>query len=151
MTIWSKIFGGSAQADSVDYYEEALALADEGKFHEALTSLRLALRELPGDPVVLQQIAITYTRVGMDAEAVKTYKHVLLKHPQEPGAHYGLAFLLLRDSQGGDKAGAIEHLEAFMEVRPTEEEAKEHVAHAEETLERLRAETDTQEQEGDNS
>ena len=52
MSMWSKIFGGSARADQVDYYEEALALSKDGKFHEALTSLRLALKDSPGDPVV---------------------------------------------------------------------------------------------------
>lgn len=135
MSIWSKIFGGSARAERVDYYEEALALSNEGKFHEALTSLRLALKEAPGDPVVLQQIAIAYTRMGMDSEAVKTYRHVLQKSPQTPGAHYGLAFLLLRQ---GAQAEAIEHLEAFLANSPSEDEAHEHIVHARETLQELR-------------
>ena len=135
MSIWSKIFGGSARAERVDYYEEALALSNEGKFHEALTSLRLALKEAPGDPVVLQQIAIAYTRMGMDSEAVKTYRHVLQKNPQTPGAHYGLAFLLLRQ---GAQAEAIEHLEAFLANSPSEDEAREHIDHARETLQELR-------------
>lgn len=135
MSIWSKIFGGSARADRVDYYEEALALSNEGKFHEALTSLRLALKESPGDPIVLQQIAIAYTRMGMESEATKTYRHVLQKNPQTPGAHYGLAFLLLRQ---GAKAEAVEHLEAFLAARPAEDDAGEHIAHAERTLAELR-------------
>lgn len=138
MSIWSKIFGGSASADRVDYYEEALALAKEGKFHEALTSLRLSLKESPGDPVVLQQIAITYTRMGMDSEAAKTYRHVLQRNPRTPGAHYGLAFLLLRQ---GARAEATEHLEAFLANGPSEEEAAEHIAHARDTLVDLRGET----------
>lgn len=138
MSIWSRIFGGSARADRVDYYEEALALSKEGKFHEVLTSLRLALKESPGDPVVLQQIAITYTRMGMDSEAVKTYRHVLQRNPQTPGAHYGLAFLLLRQ---GAPAEAVKHLEAFLAASPAEEEAREHIAHARKTLEDLRGGT----------
>lgn len=137
MSIWNKIFGGTAGDERVDYYEEGLALSQEGKFHEALTSFRLALKETPGDPVVLQQIAITYTRMGMDADAVKTYRHVLYRYPQTPGAHYGLAFILLR--QGG-QGEAIEHLEAFLAEKPTDEHAKDHVAHAEATLSRLRGE-----------
>lgn len=138
MSIWSKIFGGSARAEQVDYYEEALALSNEGKFHEALTSLRLALKESPGDPVVLQQIAIAYTRMGMDSEAVKTYRHVLQRNPRTPGAHYGLAFLLLRQGAPGE---AIEHLEAFLANSPSEDEAREHIAHARETLHGLRGKT----------
>jgi Flp pilus assembly protein TadD len=73
MAWWQKLFG-SEEASRVDYYDEGLALLSEGKFHEALTSLRLALKEHPGDPVILQQIAIAYTRIGMTDEAAKTYR-----------------------------------------------------------------------------
>ena len=135
MTIWNRIFGGTAGAERVDYYEEGLALSREGKFHEALTSFRLALKESPGDPIVLQQIAITYTRMGMDTDAAKTYRHVLYRYPQAPGAHYGLAFILLRQ---GEHHEAVEHLEAFLAGGPSEEEAGEHIAHAQATLQELR-------------
>ena len=135
MTIWNKIFGGTSGAERVDYYEEGLALSQEGKFHEALTSFRLALKESPGDPIVLQQIAITYTRMGMDEDAAKTYRHVLYRYPQAPGAHYGLAFILLRQ---GSEAEAAEHLEAFLSGGPAEDEAGDHMAHAQATLRQLR-------------
>ena len=96
MPWWNKILGGSKVTGRVDYYEEGIDLLSEGKYHEALTSFRLALKESPGDTVVLQQIAIAYTRIGMTDEAVKTYRHVLQKEPGSAGAHYGLAYLLLR-------------------------------------------------------
>jgi Tfp pilus assembly protein PilF len=115
----------------VDYYEEGLELLTEGKFHEALTSFRLALKESPGDPVVLQQIAIAYTRIGMTEEAAKTYRHVLRSNPDAPGAHYGLAFLYLH---GGEPDQAVRHLRAFLEHAPHGAEAREHVAHARTTL-----------------
>ncbi|MXX54312.1 MAG: tetratricopeptide repeat protein, partial [Gemmatimonadetes bacterium] len=95
----------------------------------------LALKDPPGDPGVLQQIAIAYTRMRMESEAVKTYRHVLQRNPQTPGAHYGLAFLLLRQGERGE---AIEHLETFLANSPSEDEAKEHIAHARETLQELR-------------
>jgi hypothetical protein len=44
---------------------------------------------------VLQQIAITHTRIGMTDEAAKTYRQVLERDANAAGAHYGLAFLLL--------------------------------------------------------
>lgn len=135
MTIWNKIFGGTSGAERVDYYEEGLALSREGKFHEALTSFRLALKESPGDPIVLQQIAITYTRMGMDADAAKTYRHVLHRYPHAPGAHYGLAFILLRQGEGEE---AVEHLEAFLAAGPSEDAAGEHITHAQATLRELR-------------
>lgn len=130
MSLWNKIFGGPGKNEHVDYYEEGVALGREGRFHEALTSLRLALKESPGDPVVLQQIAIMYTRIGMEEEAMKTYRHVLNRNPGEPGAHYGLAFLLLRS---GDEDEAVEHLQAFLQ-RPLPSRAREHEAYARATL-----------------
>ena len=137
MSFWNKIFGGPVRANRVDYYEEGLALAQEGSFHEALTSLRLALKESPGDPVVLQQIAIAYTRMGMEEEAVKTYQHVLARNQESAGAHYGLAFILLRQ---GNRAEAIDHLEAFLDQSPRDPEAHDHVNHARTTLQELQGE-----------
>lgn len=135
MSLWNKIFGGPVRAERIDYYEEGLLLAQEGKHHEALTSLRLALKEAPGDPIVLQQIAIAYTRIGMEEEAVKTYRHVLHRNPDSPGAHYGLAFLMLRH---GSASEAVEHLDAFLANPPTDAEAQDYVEHARRTLAELK-------------
>ena len=86
MAWWNKLFGSSGQTERVAYYDEGLALIAEDKIHAALTSFRLALKASPGDTVVLQQIAIAYTRIGMTDEAEKTYRHVLQKDPQAAGA-----------------------------------------------------------------
>ncbi|RMH17978.1 MAG: hypothetical protein D6701_06935 [Gemmatimonadetes bacterium] len=137
MAWWKKLFGEDGDTGRVDYYEEGLALLAEGKFHEALTSFRLALKESPGDPVVLQQIAIAYTRIGMTEEAAKTYRHVLQKTPDAAGAHYGIAFLLVRS---GHEAEAIPHLQAFLRHAPNTPDAGEHVEHARRTLARLTGE-----------
>ena len=136
MAFWKKLLG-SDDDQRVDYYDEGVSLIEAGKFHEALTSFRLALKESPGDTVVLQQIAICYTRIGMTDEAAKTYKHVLQKAPGAAGAHYGLAFLLLSD---GDAAEATGHLEAFLANAPEDSEASDHVDHARATLAQLRGE-----------
>ena len=137
MAWWTKLFGGSAGVERVAYYDEGLALLEEGKSHEALTSFRLALKESPGDTVVLQQIAMVYTRIGMTEEAVKTYRHVLQKTPEAAGAHYGLAFLLVRSGQEPD---AIPHLRAFLENAPVGQEAGDHVSHARDMLAKLTGE-----------
>jgi len=109
-----------------------------GKFHEALTSFRLALKESPGDPVVLQQIAICYTRIGLTGEAAKTYRHVIQKNPRAAGAHYGLAFIMLRGERPDE---SIPHLEAFLADAPDGADAGAHVEHARWTLAQLRAGT----------
>lgn len=134
-----KLFGGEDDEDKVDYYDEGLALQRAGKFHDALTSFRLALRDAPGDVVVLQQIAITYTRIGMSDEAIRTYRSVLDKKPDAPGAHYGIAYLLLK---AGKETEAVSHLEAFLQNPPRGTEAAEHIGHARSTLAQLRGETD---------
>ena len=134
MGIWKKIFG--EENAPPDYYREGLELLKVGKYHEALTSLRLALRSTPGDMAVMQQIAITYTRIGMTEEASKTYRSVLAADPNASGAHYGLAFLLLRE---GQNAEAEEHLRRFLDSAPAGAEAQRHVAHAKEKLAELQA------------
>ena len=137
MSIWNKLFSASGDPDRVDYYSEGLELLKDGKFLAALTSFPLALNESPGDPVVLQQIAITYTRIGMTDEAAKTYRHVLKNNPSAPGAHYGLAFLYLR---AGSHEDGARHLRAFLENAPTTPDAMEHISHARATLAQLTGE-----------
>jgi tetratricopeptide (TPR) repeat protein len=137
MAFWKKLFGDDDHR-RVDYYREGADLLRDGKFHEALTSFRLALKEAPGDAVVLQQIAICYTRIGMTDEAAKTYRHVLQKDPGASGAHYGLAFIQLRAGQVED---AIGHLEAFLAAPPRDVGAADHVGHARATLAQLRGES----------
>jgi Flp pilus assembly protein TadD len=133
MGIWKKLFG--SDSDTVDYYREGVDLLNAGKYHEALTSFRLAQREAPQDVAVLQQIAIAYTRIGMTDEAIKTYRAVLSHEPGTASAHYGLAFLLLRQGRPDD---AERHLEKFLAAPPDGDEALRHVEHARETLQRLR-------------
>ena len=134
MAFWKKIIGQDSPS-KVDYYREGVELLGEGKFHDALTSFRLALKESPGDTLVLQQIAICYTRIGLTKEAAKTYRHVLQKEPDASGAHYGLAFILLRTGQADE---AIQHLEAFLADPPSDQGARDHVNHARSTLAQLR-------------
>lgn len=135
MSWFSRIIGKGDQGGKVDYQGEAQALLESGQFHDALTSFRLALKESPGDPVILQQIAITYTRIGMTDEAVKTYRHVLQRDPEASGAHYGLAFILLRR---GERVEAAQHLEAFLRTPSLGLDDEQHRSHAQATLAALR-------------
>jgi tetratricopeptide (TPR) repeat protein len=133
MGFFKKIFSSEDQ-DRVDYYEEGLQLMGVAKYHEALTSFRLALRQDPRDATVLQQIAITYTRIGMTDEAIKTYRSVLEKDPSASGAHYGIAFLMLKEGRNPE---AMDHLRSFLNNPPTGPEAQRHIVHARETLAQL--------------
>lgn len=148
MSVFKKIFGSGQGKQDVDYYEEGMDLLADGKFHEALTSFRLALKDNPGDPVILQQIAIAYTRIGMTDEAAKTYRHVLQKDPKASGAHYGLAFLLIR---AGKAREAVPHLKSFLAHPPSGPEAVQHVDHAKSTLAQITGQSDDVERDAESS
>jgi Flp pilus assembly protein TadD len=136
MSWWRNLVSGRSDdaSQETDYYQEGTDLLRQEKFHEALTSFRLALRESPNDTDTLQQIAVTYTHIGMTDEAVRTYRRVLELKPHAPGAHYGLAFLLLQRGQSDD---AVAHLRAFLAHPPRMEDAEQHIAHAKSTLAEL--------------
>ena len=136
MSLWKKLFNGGEQ-DRVDYYEEGLDLLRVSKFHEALTSFRLALRESPRDIAILSQMAIAYTRIGMTDEALRTYRAVLEREPADSGAHYGMAFLLLKE---GRPDTAADHLKAFLDHPPTGADAQRHIDHARATLSEISGE-----------
>ena len=119
----------------LDYLSEALALERQGDYDAALTSYKLALRDRPNDPRILQNMAIAYSRIGQLDEAVRSYRRALELDPLLSGAHYGLAFLLLKR---GDVAGAEQHLTAFLANPPRGAEAERWIRHARQTLDRIR-------------
>lgn len=142
MSWWSRLTGGKSESESrpgrVDYLSEALALERQGDYDAALTSYRLALRDRPNDQRVLQNMAIAFTRTGQMEDAVRCYRRALELDPTLGGAHYGLAFLLLKR---GDAGGAAEHLDAFLERAPHDPESERWVRHARQTLAELRGES----------
>ena len=141
MSWWSRLLGGSSDAGSkgrrLDYLNEAMGLERTGDYDAALTSYRLALRDRPNDTKILQNMAIAFTRTNQAEEAIRYYRRALEVDPELSGAHYGLAFLLLKK---GDRAGAEKHLGAFLANPPSSAESERWIRHAEETLDQLRGE-----------
>ena len=138
MSWLSRLLGGSPKTERktqrLDYLNEALVLERQGDYDAALTSYRLALRDQPNDLKVLQNMAIAFSRTGRLDEAVRAYRKALDIDPLLSGAHYGLAFLLLKR---GDPDGATRHLQAFLAHPPTGDEAERWVRHAQATLEQI--------------
>jgi tetratricopeptide (TPR) repeat protein len=147
MSWWSRLTGGKSAGDPkpqrLDYLSEALALERQGDYDAALTSYRLALRDRPNDPKILQNMAIAFTKTSRPDDALRCYRRALEIAPNLSGAHYGLAFLLLKRD---DRTGAEEHLEAFLAKRPTGADAERWIRHAEETLATLRRGEDVSEE-----
>ncbi|MDB4885363.1 MAG: Tetratricopeptide 2 repeat-containing protein [Gemmatimonadetes bacterium] len=143
MSWLSRLLGGKSDGNlkpqRLDYLNEALALERQGDFDAALTSYRLALRDHPSDPRILQNMAIAFSRTGRLNDAIAAYRRALELDPELSGAHYGLAFLLIKK---GDRAEGAAHLEAFLEIPPSGGEADRWVRHARQTLETLRTQAD---------
>jgi tetratricopeptide (TPR) repeat protein len=139
MSGWSRVFGGKSPREikpqRLDYLNEALALERQGDYDAALTSYRLALRDKPDDYNVLQNMAIAFSKTGRLEEAIRSYRRALELRPQLAGAHYGLAFLLIKK---GDTVNAEHHLAQFLTNAPRGAEGAQWVEHAERTLEKLR-------------
>ena len=137
MSWWSRLLGSSdreLRPQRIDYLSEALALERQGDVDAALTSYRLALRDRPNDAKILQNMAIAYSRSGRQDDAIRSYNRALEVDPMLAGAHYGLAFLLLKRS---DTEGALAHLRNFLDHPPADADAAQWVGHARETLHRL--------------
>jgi tetratricopeptide (TPR) repeat protein len=139
MSWWSRLLGGRSDSElkpqRLDYLNEALTLERQGDFDAALTSYRLALRERPNDFRVLQNMAIAYSRLGRLDEAIRCYRRALEIEPALAGAHYGLAFLLLKR---GERDTAEHHLVAFLATPPSSADPS-NIAHARKALDELRS------------
>ena len=138
MSFWDRLTGGKPKrpTENLDYLNEALALERQGDYDAALTSYRLALRQRPNNHKVLQNMAIAYSKLGQLDEVIRCYRRALSIEPKLSGAHYGLAFLLLRR---GDVSDAAYHLEAFLMDPPRSPEAERWVKHAQKTLDEMKA------------
>ncbi len=144
MSFWKKLFQRRPRDDlkpqRLDYLNEALALERQGDYDAALTSYRLALRDNPVDPRVLQNMAIAYTKTDNHDDAIRFYRRALEIDPALAGAHYGVAFLYMKR---GNSAAAREHLEAFLGSPPIGPDAAKWVQHAEQTLAEICEEQDS--------
>ena len=135
MSFWNRLFSKepreSLRPQRLDYLNEGLALERQGDFEAALTSYRLAFRDNPTDSRILLNMAIAFTKTGQPEEAIRHYKRALELDDTLGGAHYGVAFLLLKR---GDTLQAAEHLRAFLARPPKGPDAERWIRHAESAL-----------------
>ena len=135
MSFWRRLIGKESretlQPQRLDYLNEGLALERQGDYEAALTSYRLAFRDNPSDSRILLNMAIAFTKTQQPDEAIRHYKRALELDQSLVGAHYGVAFLLLKR---GDAQQAADHLRAFLARPPKGPDAERWIRHAETTL-----------------
>jgi tetratricopeptide (TPR) repeat protein len=136
MSIWRRLFGKAdpRRAHRLDYLNEAMALERQGDLAGAITSYRLGLRDNPNDLTILQNIAIAFSKTGQVEEAIRHYRRALAIDGTLSGAHYGIAFLLIKK---GDPIKGAEHLRTFLASPPRGPDAARWVQHAQTTLQDL--------------
>ena len=136
MSFWQRMFGkgargGNLNPQRLDYLNEGLALERQGDFEAALTSYRLAFRDNPADSRILLNMAIAFTKTDRPEDAIRHYRRALDIDDTLGGAHYGLAFLLIKRNEPQEAAN---HLRAFLSRPPKGPDAERWVRHAEAAL-----------------
>ncbi len=135
MSFWRRLLGKEdaepLRPQRLDYLNEGLALERQGDYDAALTSYRLAYRDNPNDARILMNMAIACTKTGQPEEAIRHYRRALELDESLGGAHYGVAFLLLKR---GDTQAAAHHLRAFLARPPKGADAERWIRHAETAL-----------------
>ncbi len=104
-------------AQSVDFSAEGLKALDAQKYDAAVDLFAKAIAEDPKDYGARFNLALAYSFLGKDAEAIPEYKAVLELKPGLYEAELNLGKSLLRAK---DAAGAISQLKAAAEQRPKE-------------------------------
>jgi tetratricopeptide (TPR) repeat protein len=131
---WKRILTGeegSVKPQRLDYLNEGLALERQGDYDGAITSYQLALRDEPNNVKILQFVAIAMSRTNRREEAIRYYRRALEVSPELAGAHYGLAFLLIKR---GDVERGADHLRHFLARPPRDPEMARWVDFARDTL-----------------
>ena len=85
-----------------NYYELGLKALDEKRYQEAVDNFINAIAAEPKDYSLHFNLALAYSLLGKDAEAIPEYKKALEIKPGLYQAELNLGILLLREKQGAD-------------------------------------------------
>jgi protein O-mannosyl-transferase len=111
-TLWSDV-ARKSPGKSRPYVWLAQARMDRGDYAGALPLLERAAALPPPYPQVHLNFAVSYERLGRIAEAERAYREALATGLAPPGAHHGLALLLLDTGRTGE---ACDHFAAEVAV-----------------------------------
>ena len=100
-----------------NYYEQGLKALDEKRYQDAVENFINAIAAEPKDYALHFNLALAYSLLGKDAEAVPEYKKVLEMKPDLYQANLNLGISLLREKQAAE---AIPCLTAAVAQKPKE-------------------------------
>ncbi len=97
----------------LEAYRQAVDLAAEAKWPQAIATLQQILAEDPGMADVWGQLAQFAVRADRFDQAIDAYKHLIMLRPDEPNGYIGAAGAMLRIRKLDD---AQEHAELAVQV-----------------------------------
>ncbi|MGO8673047.1 MAG: tetratricopeptide repeat protein [Capsulimonadaceae bacterium] len=100
-------------------------LAQSGHLEEALESLQTTAAVYPHLTAVLQNLAVTYFRLGRYPDAEREFRLILTNHPVDPDMHLSLAMTLAAEGKTSD---AVAHCRRALALRPNYPQASRELA-----------------------
>ncbi len=98
-----------------NYYEQGLKALDEKRYQAAVENFINAIAAEPRDYTLHFNLALSYSLLGKDAEAVPEYKKALEIKPDLYQANLNIGICLLRLKQGAE---AVPYLTAAVSAKP---------------------------------
>ncbi len=102
---------------ATDYEAEGLKALDAKQYEQAAQLFSQAVQTDPKDYAAHFHLALTYSLLGKDAEAIPEYQKTLDLKPGLYQAEVNVGILLLRDQRATE---AAPHLNAAVEAKPKE-------------------------------
>lgn len=107
------------------HFEKGVALSSEGRYGEALSALKKAVRAYRDYGDAYYNLGVVYHTLGLDEEAVKAYERAIEINPRDAGAHNNLGNMYIRQTRLSE---AIRELEEAVRINPDYERARQNLA-----------------------
>lgn len=107
------------------YYEKGVVLSAEGRYSEALSTLKKAVRAYPDYGDAYYNMGVIYQALGLEKDAVKAYEKAIGINPQDAAAHNNLGNMYIRQTRLSE---AIGELEEAVRIDPGYQQARHNLA-----------------------
>jgi tetratricopeptide (TPR) repeat protein len=108
-----------------NHFEKGVALSSEGRYDEALSALKKAVRAYPDYGDAYYNMGVVYHALGSEEDAAKAYERAIDINPRDAGAHNNLGNIFIRQTRLSE---AIRELEEAVRINPEYERARHNLA-----------------------